>query len=52
MRKKNSKDFTFYKYICQIYILADINETVENQDLYSNKDDLKERKNKQNIFNF
>ena len=36
----NVKDFTFYKYICEIYILADINELVENQDLCRNKEDF------------
>ena len=29
----------FYKYICKMYILAEINEIVEHQDLYRNKDD-------------
>ena len=27
-------------YICEMYILADINKIVENQDLYRNKDDF------------
>ena len=33
-------DFILLKYICKIYILADIKEIVENQDLYKNKDDF------------
>ena len=31
-RKKKKIDFTFYKFICEMYIL-DVNEIVENQDL-------------------
>ena len=27
-------------FICEMYILADINEIVENKDLYKNEDDL------------
>ena len=35
------KDFIFYKYICKIYILADIGkEIIENQDLCKMKDDF------------
>ena len=34
------KDYIFNKYICEIYILADIKWIVENQDLYRNKDDF------------
>ena len=30
----------FYKYKCEFYILADINEIVDNKDLYRNKDDF------------
>ena len=33
-KKKNFKDFILFKYICQIYILADIYLIVENQALY------------------
>ena len=36
----NVKDFIFYNYICEMYILADKNEIVENKDLYRNKDDF------------
>ena len=34
----NVKVFILNRYICKMYILA--NETVENQDLYLNKDDF------------
>ena len=30
----------FYKYKCGLYILADINEIVDNKDFHRNKDDL------------
>ena len=30
----------FKRYICKMYIIADSNETAENQDLYRNKDDF------------
>ena len=36
----NLKDFIFYKYICKMYILADIKRICENQDLYRNKDEF------------
>ena len=33
----NVKDFIFNKYICEMFILADTNKIVENQDLYSQR---------------
>ena len=34
------KDFKFYKYICEMYILADIKKNCRHQDLYRNKGDF------------
>ena len=45
------KDFISYKYICKIYILADIEEIVENQDLYR-KTTYEKKLKIENIFNF
>ena len=41
MYKKKYKDFIFHKYICEMHILADLNEIVKkNILLLKNKDDL------------
>ena len=36
----NVKDVISYKFFFDMYILADLNEIVENKDLYSKKDDF------------
>ena len=41
MKKIELKDFIFYKYICKIYIFAEMKKNGENKDLYWNRDDFR-----------
>ena len=36
LKKSNVKDFIFYKYICEIYILADLKWNYEKPRFYRN----------------